>query len=132
MSRLGRGSLVVLFTELSPHLERASSMLASFPIFERKPIEMEPEERLAVYVRLRNMRRKMGLEDALEGENERDVNEYNSRCAATGSEPLPASSSVPVGQAIRIIASSGGCTNDSGRAIARMDARTKETAEVIQ
>jgi hypothetical protein len=61
MSRLGGESLVVLKEKLSPHLEKASALLASFPIFERQPIELEPEERLAVYVRLRQMRRKMGL-----------------------------------------------------------------------
>lgn len=61
MRRLGGWSLVVLKEKLSPHLEKASALLASFPVFERKTIELEPEERLAVYVRLKQMRRKMGL-----------------------------------------------------------------------
>jgi len=61
MSGHGWRLLIVLKEKLSPHLDTASSMLALFPAFKRKGIEMEPEERLAIYLRLREMRRKMGL-----------------------------------------------------------------------
>lgn len=61
MSVDGGDALVVLFAKLSPHLDKASAMLAHFPIFKKGNIEMEPEERLAIYLRLRAMRRKMGL-----------------------------------------------------------------------
>jgi hypothetical protein len=73
MSKLGGMDIREMLAKLTPHLEKASAMLAHFPLFSRKPIELEPEERLAVYLRLREMRRKMGLPDP--GTDERSQNQ---------------------------------------------------------
>jgi alpha-amylase/alpha-mannosidase (GH57 family) len=59
MSRLGEEAIRVVITKLSPHLEKASAMLAFFPIFEKRE-EMEPEQRLEEYLRQKVWRRKMG------------------------------------------------------------------------
>jgi hypothetical protein len=70
MGRNETEALVVLMSKLSPHLDKASATLARLPFFKKRRVELEPEERLAVYLRLRAMRRKMGLPERMDGETE--------------------------------------------------------------
>jgi len=69
MSRLG-GTLKGMMEMLSPRMDRASALLASLAGRRR---ELEPEDRLWFYLRLREARRKMGIIEKdpadLEGEN---------------------------------------------------------------
>ena len=59
------GGEVFIIAVLSPHIERASSQLAN--LFNKKK-EMEPEDKLAIYVKLRALKRKV---DVTGGLNER-------------------------------------------------------------
>ena len=57
MGRLG-GTLKGMMEMLSPRMDRASALLASLAGRRR---ELEPEDRLWFYLRLREARRKMGI-----------------------------------------------------------------------
>jgi len=61
MSKLGAMFFREMLAKLTPHLENASAKLADFSLFERGPADPGPEERLAEYLRQREIRRKMGL-----------------------------------------------------------------------
>jgi len=68
MSRLGVAEHIKKVTDmLSPHLDTATSMLASFLV--KNDEEPGPEEKLAEFLRWREWRRKMGYsDDAIEEE----------------------------------------------------------------
>ncbi len=55
MSKPGADGILGAIHNLSPHLGKASARLASF----FRPREMEPEDRLAIYVRLLAVRREI-------------------------------------------------------------------------
>jgi hypothetical protein len=57
MSRFGGEAFRAAIGKLSPHLKKASAILA--PFF-KKPKGPEPEERLAMYVKLVQLRKKLG------------------------------------------------------------------------
>ncbi|NYZ74375.1 hypothetical protein H0O00_04490 [Candidatus Micrarchaeota archaeon] len=63
MSGLGEEAVKDVMSRISPHLERASSQLASLL---NQPKGPTPEQRLAEYVRQREWRRSMGYPDAID------------------------------------------------------------------